>query len=107
MDMTDSNTVNILNQIRSMTAQAEGSHFNSVGSNQESFGLVLQNALSQVNDFTQSSDTLKTQYELGDPNVSLGEVMIASQKASLGFEAAITVRNKLVQAYQDIMNMSV
>lgn len=104
--MTDINTVNILNQIKSMTAQAEGSPVNSIGSTQDSFGLVLQNALNQVNDLTQSSDTLKSHYELGDPNVSLGEVMIASQKASLGFEATITVRNKLVQAYQDIMNMS-
>jgi flagellar hook-basal body complex protein FliE len=43
----------------------------------------------------------------GEPNVDLTEVMVAVQKASLSFQAMTQVRNKLVQAYQDVMNMPV
>ena len=46
-------------------------------------------------------------FELGDPNVSLAEVMITSQKSNLAFEATVQIRNRFLQAYQDIMNMPV
>lgn len=105
--MTDINTVNLLNQMRAMASQAEGSAVLPGAVDQVPFKSVFENALDKVNDLSQASDGLKTRYELGDPNVSLGEVMIASQKSSLGFEATVRVRNKLVQAYQDIMNMPV
>lgn len=105
--MTDINTVNLINQMRTMAAQAEGSMAEVSGTNQAPFNAVFQQALNQVNDLTQNADGLKTRYEMGDPNVSLGEVMIASQKSNLGFEATLRVRNKVVQAYQDIMNMPV
>ena len=104
--MSEINTVNLINQMRTMATQAEGSKIEA-GSSQAPFNLVLQQALDQVNDLTQSADSLKTRFEMGDPGVSLGEVMIASQKSNLGFEATLRVRNKLVQAYQDIMNMPV
>ena len=45
--------------------------------------------------------------QLGDPNVSLADVMIETQKANIGFHGALMVRNKIVQAYTDIMNMPV
>jgi flagellar hook-basal body complex protein FliE len=104
--MSEINTVNLINQMRTMSAQAEGMKVEA-GSTQAPFNLVFQQALNQVNDMTQSSDALKTRFEMGDPNVSLGEVMIASQKANLGFEATLRVRNKAVEAYQNVMNMSV
>ncbi len=104
--MSEINTVNLINQMRTMAAQAEGFKVEA-GSSQAPFNLVLQQALDQVNDQTQSADSLKTRFEMGDPGVSLAEVMIASQKSNLGFEATLRVRNKLVQAYQDIMNMPV
>jgi flagellar hook-basal body complex protein FliE len=103
--MSDINTVNLLNQIRAMAAKAEGAIVET--DTNQPFGTVLQQAMNQVNDLTQSADSLKTRYEMGDPNVSLGEVMIATQKSNLGLEATIRVRNKVVQAYQDIMNMPV
>ncbi|MGZ5030965.1 MAG: flagellar hook-basal body complex protein FliE, partial [Methylobacter sp.] len=43
----------------------------------------------------------------GDTNVSLAEVMVASQKASVSFQAMLQVRNKLVEAYKDVMNMPI
>ncbi|BCA95809.1 flagellar hook-basal body complex protein FliE [Legionella antarctica] len=102
--MGEINTVNLINQMRTMAAQAEGSKVEA-GSNQAPFSLVFQQALNQVNDLTQTSDSLKTRFEMGDPGISLGEVMIAGQKSNLGFEATLRVRNKVVQAYQDIMNL--
>ncbi|HAU2264692.1 TPA: flagellar hook-basal body complex protein FliE [Legionella pneumophila] len=104
--MSDINTVNLINQMKTLAAQAEGIKPDS-GLNHTSFSSVFQQALNQVNELSQTSDSLKTRFEIGDPNVSLGEVMIASQKSNLGFEATLRVRNKLVQAYQDIMNMPV
>ncbi|HAZ7571840.1 flagellar hook-basal body complex protein FliE [Legionella sp. PATHC032] len=104
--MSDINTVNLMNQMKTLAAQAEGIKLDS-GLNHVSFSSVFQQALNQVSELSQTADSLKTRFEMGDPNVSLGEVMIASQKSNLGFEATLRVRNKLVQAYQDIMNMPV
>jgi len=50
---------------------------------------------------------MATAYEQGDPNVDITRVMIASQKASVSFEALTQVRNRVVQAYEDIMKMPV
>lgn len=105
--MTDINTVNLLNQIRTMSAQAEGAGMEIGANPSASFNVVFQQALNQVNDLTQTADGLKTRFELGDPNVSLADVMVAGQKSNLGFEATLRVRNKIVQAYQDVMNMPV
>ena len=44
---------------------------------------------------------------MGDPNVSLVDTMVAAQKAGLAFDATLQVRNKLVEAYKDIMNMPI
>ncbi|WP_407276192.1 flagellar hook-basal body complex protein FliE [Halothiobacillus sp. DCM-1] len=72
-----------------------------------SFGAVLQNALGEVNQLQQTSSALKTRFELGDPKVDLTQVMLAGQKASLGFNATLQVRNRLLQAYQDVLNMPI
>lgn len=105
--MSDINTVNLLNQIKTMSAKAEGAVIETETNQAAPFGTVFQQALNQVNELNQSADSLKTRFEMGDPNVSLGEVMIAAQKSNLGLEATVRVRNKVVQAYQDIMNMPV
>ncbi|TAL63436.1 MAG: flagellar hook-basal body complex protein FliE [Legionella sp.] len=105
--MSDVNTVNLINQMRTMANEASGSSVEFGGKGVDSFNNVFRSVMTQINDLTQNADALKTRFELGDPNVSLGEVMIASQKSNLGFEAALRVRNRVVQAYQDIMNMPV
>ena len=46
-------------------------------------------------------------FEMGDPNVTLPEVMIAKSKAGLAFEGMVQVRNKMIDAYQEIMRMQV
>jgi flagellar hook-basal body complex protein FliE len=53
------------------------------------------------------SDQLRTRLDMGDRSVNLSDVMIASQKASIAFEATVQVRNKVVDAYKTIMNMPV
>ena len=71
------------------------------------FGELLQKAVNNVNDLQATSGELKTAVEMGDRSVSLAEAMIASQKAGVAFEATVQVRNKLVDAYKQIMSMPV
>ena len=60
-----------------------------------------------MNEAQQSSGELKRAFELGESNVDLAQVMIASQKANVSFQAMVQVRNKLVEAYKDVMNMPI
>ncbi len=103
--MSNINTVNLFTQMQSMAAKAEGATNTEYDSS--SFGTVLNKALKHVSDLSENADSLKTRYELGDSKVSIGEVMIATQKSNIGLEAALRVRNKILQAYQDIMSMPV
>jgi len=72
-----------------------------------SFSDALKSSLDQVNQIQKDAEKLGKNFALGDDSVSLSDVMIAGQKANIAFQATIQVRNKLVSAYQDIMNMQV
>jgi len=72
-----------------------------------SFADMLGQAINKVSDTQQASSQLANAFEIGKSGVDLTDVMIASQKASVSFQALTQVRNKLVQAYQDIMQMPV
>lgn len=72
-----------------------------------SFGDMLKTAVDSVNETQMKSAELQKAYELGEEGVDLTEVMIQMQKASVSFEAMTQVRNRLVTAYQDIMNMPI
>ncbi|KJK15706.1 flagellar hook-basal body complex protein FliE [Pseudomonas sp. NPDC087612] len=72
-----------------------------------SFADMLGQAVNKVNDTQQASSQLASAFEIGKSGVDLTDVMIASQKATVSFQALTQVRNKLVQAYQDIMQMPV
>jgi len=72
-----------------------------------SFSDLLGKAVNKVNETQQASNQLASAFEMGQSGVDLTDVMIASQKASVSFQALTQVRNKLVQAYQDIMQMPV
>lgn len=69
------------------------------------FGEILQNTLASVNTEQQAAAAEASAYLRGDPDVSLAQVMISAEKASLSFEAVSQTRNKLLSAYRDIMNM--
>lgn len=71
------------------------------------FGEVMSQAINKVNDVQKASSAMATAYEQGVPGVDITDVMIASQKASVSFQAMVQVRNKLVEAYRDVMNMPI
>ena len=71
------------------------------------FGDLFKQAVQSVNETQKQSSALATAYEQGDPQVSLAQVMVASQKASVSFQALTQVRNRLVEAYKDVMNMPI
>ncbi|WP_336407809.1 flagellar hook-basal body complex protein FliE [Gallaecimonas kandeliae] len=74
---------------------------------QSDFANLFTQALDKVNGLQQDSAAKQTAVEMGDPKVTVADAMIASQKAGIAFQATVQVRNKLIQAYQDIMNMPV
>lgn len=71
------------------------------------FGSSFKAALQQVSAAQEASSGLQRELQLGNPTVSLEQTMVAMQKAQLGFQAALQVRNRLVQAYTDVMNLQV
>lgn len=71
------------------------------------FGAALDRALQKVSETQQHSAQMQRAFTTGDPQVSLEQTMVAMQKSQVAFQAAVTVRNRLVAAYTEIMNMSV
>lgn len=92
----------ILQQIHSPQTQS----VQSAGSNQGSFTDKLHDAMQSVNATQQRAAQLTAAYETGQTQ-DVAKVMLARQEASVGFEATLQVRNKLLTAYQDIMKMGV
>jgi flagellar hook-basal body complex protein FliE len=72
-----------------------------------SFQASLSSALNSISKTQSTASTMQREVQFDNPTVSLEETMVAMQKAQLGFQSAVQVRNKLVQAYTDIMNMQV
>lgn len=71
------------------------------------FSELMAQAVEKVNEAQHSAAGMAEAFELGQTDASLAEVMIALQKASLSFQAMTEVRNRLVTAYQEIMNMPI
>jgi flagellar hook-basal body complex protein FliE len=71
------------------------------------FSGAMKNALSEVSAAQNESTRLQQEVQMENPKVSLEETMVAIQKAQIGFQATLHVRNRMVQAYTDIMNMQV
>jgi flagellar hook-basal body complex protein FliE len=110
----------VLAQIRSMQSQVRGTGGppseisqgaagvgGAVQSPASPFANVLKQGLDQVNQTQQRASELATQFERGVPGVELPQVMMEMQKASVSFRAITEVRNKFVNAYQEIMNMPI
>lgn len=104
----------LLNQMRSMVEEMNA-HKNVINKEsnqldldkQSGFGEVLKNSLAEINQQQNTASNLSTQFEAGDPNVKLSDVMISIQKAEVSLQGALQVRNKFVSAYQDIINMPI
>ncbi len=76
------------------------------GAKPTSFADTMTSALKDVNEGQQRASALSESYERGE-TVDIAKVMLARQQASVGFEATLQVRNKLLSAYKDIMSMPV
>ncbi|KPU83601.1 flagellar hook-basal body protein [Psychromonas sp. PRT-SC03] len=79
----------------------------SLKSNSPDFSEMLKQAIENVNGLQQNTSDLRNRFEMGDADVSLAQVMIASNKSGLAFDATVQIRNKMVEAYKEIMSMPV
>ena len=98
----------VLAQIRSLSTQL---HPNATqpgvakGAGPSEFATLLRQGIDQVNQSQQSANQLADAFARGTPGVELPQVMVQMEKASVSFRALTEVRNRLISAYQDIMNM--
>ena len=96
----------LLAELSSAAARAAGQE-PAAGQGTADFAGLLRAAVDQVNSAQQEASRLQEQFDLNAPNVNLHEVMLSLQKASLSFQTMVQVRNQLVNAYQEVMNMQV
>jgi flagellar hook-basal body complex protein FliE len=102
----ETGAASMLNPLNPLDAAARSDLINPTSASERgSFSDLLKQAVDSVNETQSRSSELQTAYELGDKSVDITQVMIQMQKASVSFEAMTQVRNRLVSAYQDIMNM--
>lgn len=106
--MNEIDTSQLITQMRAMASAAQGmpqaQETNPVASD---FSSLLTKSINSVNEVQKEAGRLGDAFVMGDPSVSLAEVMIAKQKSSIAFEATLQVRNKLLGAYKEIMAMQV
>jgi flagellar hook-basal body complex protein FliE len=105
--MSSADINQVLAQMRVMAAQAGALPSENEQASGADFSKLLQQSIDGVNENQKQAAELKKAFETGEGNVELAEVMVAIQKSSLSFEAMVQVRNKLVDAYKDIMNMPI
>lgn len=98
----------MVNQLRAVAAQAGGgTPANTANAPSQDFASLLQSAVDEVNTTQLDARQLSKQFETGNSEVNLQDVVLSLQKASLSFQTMVQVRNKLVSAYQEVMNMQV
>ena len=73
----------------------------------QNFADMLNNAVNNVNSMQLESRATQQAFEMGAPGLSLADVMVAKEKSGIAFEATLQVRNKVLEAYKQIMNMPV
>lgn len=105
--MSDININNALTQLKLSSTSNVSNAENQTAGAPVDFSQLLKQSIENVNELQQQSGKLGASFELGDPSVSLAEVMIAKQKAGIAFQSVVQVRNKLLTAYKEIMSMQV
>jgi len=99
----------MLQQMRTVVSKAETGNLaagESAGQ-PDGFAAELQRSIRRVTSAQNASSAQAKAFEMGAPDISLNDVIIDMQKASLGFQTAVQVRNKLVAAYKEISSMAV
>lgn len=111
--MSDIQINQLLQQMQQMAAMAQSSTAVqdpsqvTGGAGGPDFGKLLTESIDKVNETQKAAGAKATAFENGDPNVNLSDVMVSLQKASVSFQAMTQVRNNLVSAYKEVMNMQV
>jgi flagellar hook-basal body complex protein FliE len=109
--ISPSNIQSMLETLRAHQSQAAGAALAPETSQTQQveppkFFEAVKAAVDRVNDMSQQSSALQDAYDRGE-DVPLTDVVLAMQKSSLAFEATLQVRNKVMKAYEEIMNMPV
>ena len=97
----------LLSQLSATSALAAGKSTPVAEGGAADIAGMLKDAVEGVNAVQQDADKLAQAFQLGQPDANIQDVMVSLQKANLSFQTMVQVRNKLVTAYQDIMNMQV
>jgi flagellar hook-basal body complex protein FliE len=108
--MTISNVDSVLAQMRAVMALAQGvtqAPSAPAATGKVDFANVLKTSLDSVAQAQNTATDMQKAFVLGDDKVSLSDTMISMQKANIEFQTTVQVRNKMVAAYNDIMNMQV
>ena len=77
------------------------------GTKQVDFAALLKSSIDRVDQAQGTAARMAEQFQLGDPKVTLEDTMVAMQKANVSFQAALQIRNRVVSAYHDIMNLQI
>lgn len=100
-----------LSKIRSISNKTKVFGESGVGPvNETKFNQILavaKDSIAGVNSAQIQADSIKSAYLTGDPNVSMSQVMMTTMKSKVAFEGLLVVRNKLLEAYKEIMNMPI
>jgi len=98
----------VLAEMRALQARAAGAAPDAASSAPPvDFASLMKNSVDNISTMHNEATALSTAYEAGDKSVDLTKVMLEVQKAGLAFRAMTEVRNKLLDAYSQVMNMSV
>ncbi len=97
----------LLSQLNATAAAAAGKSAPAAGPGAADFAGMLKQAVEGVSAVQQEANQMVRAFQLGQPEANIQDVMISLQKANLSFQTMVQVRNRLVAAYQDVMNMQV
>ncbi|NLU16714.1 MAG: flagellar hook-basal body complex protein FliE [Serratia liquefaciens] len=96
----------VLQQLQTTAIQA-GQMGQGASAQGVSFASELKAAIGKISDTQQAARKQAQDFEVGAPGISLNDVMVDLQKSSISLQLGVQVRNKLVSAYQEVMNMPV
>lgn len=109
--MTSPGIQSILQQMRTLSADAAGGSASgqsvTAAVGKSGFAEELHASIERINQLQENARAQVRGFESGNPDIALNDVMVDMQKASLAFEMGVQVRNRLVTAYKEIMNMQV
>lgn len=101
----------LYNELQAMAVQSQmpinNIQPNVVNPSAQNFSDMLSSAINKVNSMQLDAKDKTIKFEMGDPNMSLADVMVAKEKSGIAFEATLQVRNKVMDAYKQIMQMPV